>query len=300
LASVSSSNLNNWSQANNPSPVTSIQSSVNPHLEKLEADLGKLQQNVPHQPNSSSQTIPIAVEPVVAQVSNPTPVESESVNPEWVNRSNANPKSLSVQPKENFPQSGQHRTVGIGNNNPSVNSSQSQSQLVGSIPIPVENYNPMLRTPVGESVGPDLPSLSAPDQFLPNTPSQFTGYQWPAKGVLTSGYGPRWGRMHKGIDIAAPVGTPITASASGEVISAGWNNGGYGNLVKIRHADGSVTLYAHNSRILVRPGQIVEQGQLISEMGSTGFSTGPHLHFEIHPSGKGAVNPIAFLPRNRS
>ncbi|TVQ64959.1 MAG: M23 family metallopeptidase, partial [Spirulina sp. DLM2.Bin59] len=114
--------------------------------------------------------------------------------------------------------------------------------------------------------------------------------------TLTSGYGPRWGRMHRGIDIAAPTGTPIYAAAAGEVISAGWNNGGYGNWVRIRHADGSITLYAHHSRVLVRTGDRVEQGQKIALMGSTGFSTGPHLHFEVHPAGRGAVNPMAFLP----
>ncbi|NJK27720.1 MAG: M23 family metallopeptidase, partial [Coleofasciculaceae cyanobacterium SM2_3_26] len=92
--------------------------------------------------------------------------------------------------------------------------------------------------------------------------------------MLTSGYGPRWGRMHKGIDIAAPVGTPIVAAAAGVVTYSRWNSGGYGNLVIIRHPDGSSTRYAHNSRLLVREGQEVDQGQLISEMGSTGFSTG--------------------------
>jgi murein DD-endopeptidase MepM/ murein hydrolase activator NlpD len=102
--------------------------------------------------------------------------------------------------------------------------------------------------------------------------------------------------MHRGIDIANGVGTPIYASAPGRVERAGWNNGGYGLLVEIRHEDGSMTRYAHNSRILVRVGQEVQQGETIAAMGSTGFSTGPHTHFEIHPTGKGAVNPIAFLP----
>ena len=102
--------------------------------------------------------------------------------------------------------------------------------------------------------------------------------------------------MHRGIDIANAVGTPIYASAPGVVVRAGWNNGGYGNVVDIRHSDGSMTRYGHNSRILVQVGQQVEQGQTIAAMGSTGFSTGPHSHFEVHPSGKGAVNPIAFLP----
>ena len=148
-------------------------------------------------------------------------------------------------------------------------------------------------------MGPELPGISNPDDYLPDAPMRFTGHIWPSKGVLPSGYGPRWGRMHRGIDIAAPVGTPIVSSAPGEVISAGWNSGGYGKLVKVRHPDGSVTLYAHNSRILVRRGQKVEQGQQIAEMGSTGFSTGPHLHYEIHPKGRGAQNPMAFLPKDR-
>ena len=147
------------------------------------------------------------------------------------------------------------------------------------------------------SVTPKLPPLSSPEQYLPATPAEFEGYIWPAKGTLTSGYGWRWGRPHKGVDIAAPIGTPIMAAASGEVISAGWNSGGYGNLVKVKHPNGSVTLYAHNHKIMVRRGQKVQQGQQIAQMGSTGFSTGSHLHFEIHPSGNGAVNPIAYLPK---
>ena len=122
------------------------------------------------------------------------------------------------------------------------------------------------------------------------------GWIWPTQGVFSSGYGWRWGRMHKGIDIANNVGTPILAARSGQVESAGWNDGGYGYLVELRHADGSLTRYAHNSRILVRPGDQVNQGSVISLMGSTGRSTGPHLHFEILPPGRGAMNPLQFLP----
>ncbi|HEY9811185.1 MAG TPA: M23 family metallopeptidase [Halomicronema sp.] len=142
----------------------------------------------------------------------------------------------------------------------------------------------------------ELPPLGSPDIYLPDAPPA-SGFIWPARGVLTSGYGMRWGRMHAGIDIAAPIGTPIVAAAAGVVSYAGWNNGGYGNLVEIRHADGSISRYAHNNRVLVRKGQKVEQSQQIAEMGSTGFSTGPHCHFEIHSPGRGAVDPIAFLPR---
>jgi murein DD-endopeptidase MepM/ murein hydrolase activator NlpD len=102
--------------------------------------------------------------------------------------------------------------------------------------------------------------------------------------------------MHKGIDVANNVGTPIVAAASGRISFAGWHDGGYGYLVEITHNDGSTSLYAHNSRILVRLGDSVEQGQTISQMGSTGRSTGPHLHFEIHSPGQGAINPLQLLP----
>jgi murein DD-endopeptidase MepM/ murein hydrolase activator NlpD len=169
-----------------------------------------------------------------------------------------------------------------------------QEQVVAVAPIGSQNYEPLVQSLLGQTVSPDLPPLSA-DPYLPEEVSQ--GYTWPAQGVLTSGFGWRWGRMHKGIDIAGPVGTPIVAASSGRVIYSGWNSGGYGNLVEIEHSDGSITLYAHNSRLLVTVGQWVQKGQQIAEMGSTGYSTGPHLHFEIHPSGQGAVNPMAYLPR---
>jgi murein DD-endopeptidase MepM/ murein hydrolase activator NlpD len=136
-----------------------------------------------------------------------------------------------------------------------------------------------------------LPPLSNPDAYLPNT---FDGYAWPAEGVVTSGYGWRWGRMHQGIDIAAPIGTPIVAAAAGTVIGVGWQDG-YGNTVKLEHLDGSVTLYGHNDRNLVTHGQQVEKGEQIAEMGNTGFSTGSHLHFEIHLGDQQIVDPITLL-----
>lgn len=122
-----------------------------------------------------------------------------------------------------------------------------------------------------------------------------TRWLWPARGQFTSGYGWRWGRMHKGIDVANSVGTPIIAVQKGRVSFAGWSNGGYGYLVEITHDNGTRSLYAHQSRILVDQGQEVVQGQQIGQMGSTGRSTGPHLHFEIHAPGLGAVNPIDVL-----
>jgi LysM repeat protein len=119
---------------------------------------------------------------------------------------------------------------------------------------------------------------------------------WPTKGVFTSGYGWRWGRMHRGIDLANNVGTPIQAARTGRVVFSGWHDGGYGYLVTLQHPDGSRSLYAHNSRLMVSNGQEVLQGTVIALMGSTGRSTGPHLHFEIHPAGAGAVDPLTVLP----
>ncbi|MDY7005498.1 MAG: peptidoglycan DD-metalloendopeptidase family protein [Cyanobacteriota bacterium] len=173
---------------------------------------------------------------------------------------------------------------------------QSQrSSVMAAAPIGA-NFNEILNNPsLGKMVSPDLPPLGKADTYLPGGSMQFTGYTWPSKGTLTSGYGWRWGRMHRGIDIAAPTGTPIVAAAPGVVTFANWNSGGYGNLVEIKHPNGSLTVYAHNSQILVREGQKVAQGELIAKMGSTGRSTGPHLHFEIHPTGNGAVNPMALL-----
>ncbi|MEC8441813.1 MAG: LysM peptidoglycan-binding domain-containing M23 family metallopeptidase [Cyanobacteriota bacterium] len=124
-------------------------------------------------------------------------------------------------------------------------------------------------------------------------------YLWPTKGVFTSGFGWRWGRMHKGIDIANNTGTSIHAAKAGIVTYAGWS-GAYGYLVEIAHGDGESTRYAHNSRLMVSRGQVVPQGARISLMGSTGRSTGPHLHFEIRRPGGAAVNPLIKLPQRHA
>ena len=127
--------------------------------------------------------------------------------------------------------------------------------------------------------------------------SSTSGFIWPVNGTVTSSFGARWGRMHEGLDIAAPSGTPVSAAASGTVIQAGWF-GGYGNLVVIDHGNGVSTAYAHNSSLAVSVGQTVAQGALIASVGSTGNSTGPHVHFEVHPSGamySGAVDPVPWL-----
>ena len=171
-----------------------------------------------------------------------------------------------------------------------------ESQLVAVAPLGSENYAPLLESLTGQIVSPDLPPLPTAEAYLPDGSLNFDGYIWPARGVLTSGYGWRWGRMHRGIDIGAPTGTPVYAAAAGVVEFSGWNSGGYGNMVEIRHPDGSMTRYAHHSRNLVRVGQRVNQGDQIAEVGSTGYSTGPHLHFEVHLPSQGTVNPIAYLP----
>ena len=109
----------------------------------------------------------------------------------------------------------------------------------------------------------------------------------------TSGFGPRWGRKHEGIDMAGPVSTPIYATGDGVVIYAGWQSG-YGNLIKIKHELGTETRYGHLSKIRVKVGQKVSRNSLIGDMGNTGRSTGPHLHYEVRVDGK-AVNPMSFI-----
>jgi len=118
-------------------------------------------------------------------------------------------------------------------------------------------------------------------------------YARPGTGRITSAFGPRWGRLHTGLDIAAGMGAPIMAAAAGTVISSG-NEGGYGYAVRIQHPDGTTTLYAHNSRLLVRAGQKVEAGQQIAKEGSSGNSTGPHVHFEVRIGGK-PIDPRDWL-----
>jgi murein DD-endopeptidase MepM/ murein hydrolase activator NlpD len=119
-----------------------------------------------------------------------------------------------------------------------------------------------------------------------------SGLVWPVSGPVVSGFGMRWGRMHEGVDIAAGYGTPIRASASGNVIYAGWM-GGYGNLIIIDHGNGLATAYAHQSSFAVGGGSVA-QGQTIGYVGCTGHCYGPHLHFEVRLNG-GAVDPLGYL-----
>ena len=128
---------------------------------------------------------------------------------------------------------------------------------------------------------------------VPSGSGSGSDYAWPVIGRITSHYGYRGLGFHYGLDIAAPLGTAIRAAASGIVSFAGWKSG-YGYLVIIEHDLGSRSLYAHASQVLVHPGERVSTGQVIAEIGSTGRSTGPHLHFELEVRGR-RVNPIPYL-----
>jgi murein DD-endopeptidase MepM/ murein hydrolase activator NlpD len=132
---------------------------------------------------------------------------------------------------------------------------------------------------------------SAGSSSYDSTPSS-SGLIWPVSGPVVSGFGMRWGRMHTGIDIAVGYGTPIQASASGNVIFAGWM-GGYGNFVIVDHGGGLSTAYAHQSSIAVGGGS-VSQGQVLGYVGCTGHCFGPHLHFEVRVNGS-PVDPLGYL-----
>ena len=119
---------------------------------------------------------------------------------------------------------------------------------------------------------------------------------WPAKGRLSSKFGPRKNRMHDGIDIAAKEGTTVLAAATGKVVYADSRLSGYGNLIILRHSTDMFTAYAHNQKNLVKRGQTVKAGQQIARMGSTGRASGSHLHFEVR-RGETAVDPLAYLPK---
>jgi murein DD-endopeptidase MepM/ murein hydrolase activator NlpD len=145
------------------------------------------------------------------------------------------------------------------------------------------------------------PIASPPPPALPATlPEHYSGdMQWPLEaGIVSSEYGERWGKMHKGIDIAADVGEPVYAVADGDVIYASDGMRGYGNVVILRHDRQRVSLYAHNSALKVKVGDHVTKGSLVALLGSTGHSTGPHVHFEIR-DGDNPVDPRSALPASK-
>ena len=139
---------------------------------------------------------------------------------------------------------------------------------------------------------PYIPKLvTAYDGPVPEGAQGSGQFQWPLLGRLTQGY---W-YGHRAIDIAAPIGSALLAADGGFISFAGWTDVGYGYLVVIDHNNGFLTYYAHMSQIYVYEGQAVERGQVIGAVGNTGWSTGPHLHFEIRYQGA-QQNPRAYLP----
>jgi murein DD-endopeptidase MepM/ murein hydrolase activator NlpD len=144
---------------------------------------------------------------------------------------------------------------------------------------------------------PPPPAPPAPAGALPD---QYAGtLRWPLDaGIVSSEFGARWGKTHKGVDIAAEVGEPVYAIAPGEVIYSGDGLRGYGNVVIVRHDRQRTSLYAHNSELKVNKGEVVAQGALVALLGNTGHSTGPHVHFEIR-DGDTPVNPRSVLPQTK-
>jgi murein DD-endopeptidase MepM/ murein hydrolase activator NlpD len=268
-------------------PTEASTSGLDPHVESLLADIKVLRER--HRATTTA-AVPTAPAPQVVAATPSSSLPSLSVSTQF------NPGGLNAVQTQGRSQS---QTIRV----PAADRPQAiaprQSVQVAAAPAGSESYAPLVQPVTGRMVSPDLPPLQGEDNFLPEGAPAFNGYLWPAKGELTSGYGWRWGRMHAGIDIAADIGTPIFAAADGVVEYSDWNSGGYGNLVEVRHADGSMTRYGHLNQSLVQVGQKVKQGEQIAEMGSTGYSTGPHLHFEVHPAGGdgGAVDPIAYLPQ---
>ena len=141
---------------------------------------------------------------------------------------------------------------------------------------------------------------STPQAAPLEVPDQYSGaYRWPLDaGIISSEYGERWGKMHKGLDLAADAGEPVYAVAAGEVIYAGDGLRGYGKVVIMRHDRRFSSLYAHNSELKVKQGDQVQQGDLIALLGNTGHSTGPHVHFEMR-DGDTAINPHTLLPKGK-
>lgn len=166
-------------------------------------------------------------------------------------------------------------------------------------PYAYANWQSMAEALVG-SMGSDPNQLAGFGMFARMAALQGgagTGkYSRPTSGPVTSEYGMRWGKLHDGIDLGAPEGTSIVATDSGRVISAGWNNGGFGNWTLIDHGSGMISGYAHQSRVAVSPGQQVQRGQTIGNVGNTGFSTGPHLHFQMGGGPGRFQNPRNWIP----
>jgi murein DD-endopeptidase MepM/ murein hydrolase activator NlpD len=151
-----------------------------------------------------------------------------------------------------------------------------------------------LRAQIAQEIAEATGGAALPAGPMPS-PSA-AGFIWPVEGTVTSGFGYRWGRMHEGIDISVPEGTPIRAAADGTVIleQSEYESGGYGNYTCVDHGGGLSTCYAHQSSFAVSTGASVNQGDVIGYSGNTGHSTGPHLHFEVRINGA-PTDPLGYL-----
>lgn len=157
------------------------------------------------------------------------------------------------------------------------------------------------KTGVGKARPPgQTPLPKQPAPVVARVPEQYAGaLRWPLDaGIVSSEYGQRRGKLHKGIDIAADTGEPVYAIAAGEVIYAGNGLSGYGNVIILRHDKQLTSLYAHNSELKARQGDQVPQAALIALLGNTGRSTGPHVHFEIR-QGDASIDPRTLLPNSK-
>ena len=180
--------------------------------------------------------------------------------------------------------------------------------------IPIEDFLEINGLRRGEALAPGRPvfllgkaaaqgtaPVEAPEPAIAAGPAPAASkstapLRWPvAAPRLTSPYGKRWGKNHEGIDMAAPIGTPVFAASAGSVIYAGDQVRGYGNMVVVKHDGDLVTVYAHNSLLLVHTGDRVAVGQEIARVGDTGRATAPHLHFEVR-RGEAPQDPMQFLP----
>jgi murein DD-endopeptidase MepM/ murein hydrolase activator NlpD len=164
--------------------------------------------------------------------------------------------------------------------------------VVNAPPPPVVAPPPVERAPARASRN----RTPATPESSPQTAGEGGEYVRPGTGRLTSGYGRRWGRLHAGIDLAAGSGSPIRAATNGTVLTSG-SLGGYGQAVEIRHADGTMSRYAHMSKLLVNKGEKVAAGAQIGREGNTGNSTGPHLHFEVRVN-NAPIDPAAWLRKH--
>ncbi|MBM4264827.1 MAG: M23 family metallopeptidase [Deltaproteobacteria bacterium] len=172
-----------------------------------------------------------------------------------------------------------------------VNNLRDAGQIFVGQRLFIPGANRQLPVEIITPVEPAPRAPATPEPFEPNRDR----FLWPVGGTINSGFGPRGSSFHDGIDIAAPEGTPIRAIERGEVIFSDQLKG-YGNIVIVRHAEGLVSVYAHNEVNLVRQGQTVARGEMIGRVGSTGRVTGPHLHFEIRKN-NAAQDPLRYLPQ---